>query len=94
MAVLRLGNLTLNELTKRLGIELTEEHKAFLEASRVDKVSDSYVKNYKIAPDTWHAFDLPSPSTNNVKTLNSMMKWKAKCLSSKGEISSLDIFKK
>ena len=55
----RLGNLTLNELTKRLGIELTEEHKGFLEASRVDKVSDSDVKNYKIASDTWHAFDLP-----------------------------------
>lgn len=59
MAGLILGNLTLNELTKRLGIELTEEHKDFLEVSRVDKVSDSYVKNYKIAPDTWHAFDLP-----------------------------------
>lgn len=55
----RLGNLTLNELTKRLGIELTEEHKGFLEASRVDKVSDSGVKNYKIAPDTWHAFKFP-----------------------------------
>ena len=60
MAVsIRLGNLTLNELTERLGIELTEEHKGFLEASRVDQVSKSGVKNYKIAPDTWHAFDLP-----------------------------------
>lgn len=60
MAVsIRFGNLTLNELTKRLGIELTEEHKGFLEASRVDQVSDSGVKNYKIAPDTWHAFELP-----------------------------------
>ena len=55
----RLGNLTLNELAGRLGIELSEEHKAFLTSTRVDKVSDSLDKNYKIPANTWHAFDLP-----------------------------------
>lgn len=55
----RLGNLKLNEVVSRLGIQLSDEDRKWFEESRVDKVSDQFNKNYDIPKNTWHAFDLP-----------------------------------
>ena len=56
----RLGNLKLNEVVSRLGIQLSDEDRKWFEESRVDKVSDQFNNNYEIPKNTWHAFDLPS----------------------------------
>ena len=56
----RLGNLKLNEVVSRLGIQLSDEDSKWFKESRVDKVSDQFNNNYKISKNTWHAFDLPS----------------------------------
>ena len=56
----RLGNLKLNEVVSRLGIQLSDEDSKWLKESRVDKVSDQFNNNYEISKNTWHAFDLPS----------------------------------
>lgn len=55
----RLGNLSVTELEGKLGIKLSEEHRASIEESRVNKVSDSNSMNYKIAKNAWHAFEFP-----------------------------------
>ena len=56
----RLGNLKINEVVSRLGIQLSDEDSKWFKESRVDKVSDQFNNNYEIPKNTWHAFDLPS----------------------------------
>lgn len=46
------GNLTVNALEKRLGIELSEDHKEYLESTRQDGASN-------VLGEKWHCFDIP-----------------------------------
>lgn len=59
MAYIRLGNLKTREIEKHLGIEFSKKYFEFLDSSRVDKISELGNKDYKIASDKWHGFDLP-----------------------------------
>lgn len=55
MVGFRLGNQKLEDITKHLGIELSQEHYEYLSPLRVDK-ADVPEGNY------WHCFELPSYS--------------------------------
>lgn len=59
MAYIRLGNLKTREIEKHLGVEFSKKDFEFLDSSRVDKISELGNKDYKIASDEWHGFDLP-----------------------------------
>lgn len=56
---LRLGNVRLDEINSLLGIQMSTEDYEWFKSSRVDQVSHSQDKNYKIPQMTWHAFELP-----------------------------------
>jgi len=56
----RLGNLKLNKVASRLGIQLSDEDRKWFEESRADKVSEWLNDNYRIPKNTWHAFSFPS----------------------------------
>ncbi len=47
-----LGNLSVKQITERLGIEITEDERKALEDSRQENAQN-------IAPDKWHGFDIP-----------------------------------
>ena len=47
-----LGNLTVSQLEKRLGITLTDDERQFLIGTNQEKAEN-------IKPDKWHCFDLP-----------------------------------
>ena len=47
-----LGNLSVPQLEKRLGIKLTDEEREFLENTRQQKAED-------IEKNKWHCFDIP-----------------------------------
>jgi hypothetical protein len=47
-----LGNLSVQQIEERLGIELTDEERAFLSSSRQQRAEG-------IAKDKWHCFDIP-----------------------------------
>jgi hypothetical protein len=47
-----LGNLTVNQIEKRLGIEFHDEIKSFMNESHQAKAD-------KIAKGKWHCFDIP-----------------------------------
>ena len=49
-----LGNLTVDQLERRLGIKLSEEHRKELADNRQEKVN-----NTPIEPGKWHCFDAP-----------------------------------
>ena len=49
-----LGNLTVDQLERRLGIKLSEEHRKELADNRQEKVN-----NTPIEPVKWHCFDCP-----------------------------------
>lgn len=48
----RLGNLKLNEVVSRLGIQLSYEDSKWFKERRVDKVSDQFNNNYEIPKNT------------------------------------------
>ena len=47
-----LGNLSVQRIEERLGIELTDEERAFLSSTRQEIANN-------IAKDKWHCFDIP-----------------------------------
>ena len=47
-----LGNLTVEQIENRLGIELTDDERILLKQSRQQEASN-------IKPDRWHCFDMP-----------------------------------
>ena len=47
-----MGNLSVEQIEERLGIELTEAEREELRSTRQMKATD-------IAPDKWHGFDFP-----------------------------------
>ena len=49
-----LGNLTINEIENRLGIEMSDEHKKELNRTHQDKVNDT-----PLGDGCWHCFDVP-----------------------------------
>lgn len=53
MCVILIGNLTIADLEKDLGIKFNEEDRQYLESTRQEDVSK------KLASDAWHFFDIP-----------------------------------
>lgn len=49
-----LGNLTIDEIENRLGIKLSEEHRAELQRTHQDKVNDT-----SLGDGCWHCYDAP-----------------------------------
>lgn len=49
-----LGNLSVQEIEKRLEITLSEDHRALLESSRQEPVNNTPLGDGK-----WHCFDIP-----------------------------------
>ena len=47
-----LGNLSIEQMERRLGVEFPEELKTIMSANRQEKADD-------IAKDKWHCFDIP-----------------------------------
>ena len=52
--IIMLGNLSVDQIEKRLGIELTAEEKETLNSTRQLAVNDT-----PIADNCWHCFDIP-----------------------------------
>jgi len=51
---IRLGNLSVEQIEKRLGIELSEDDRKLLKDTRQEPVNDVPIEHGK-----WHCFDLP-----------------------------------
>lgn len=49
-----LGNQTVDDMERRLHIKFSEEHRAFLEENRQQKVNDT-----PLEPGKWHCYDIP-----------------------------------
>jgi hypothetical protein len=47
-----IGNLSLDEMERRTGVQFPQELRSYLEANHQDKASD-------VAPGKWHCFDVP-----------------------------------
>jgi hypothetical protein len=57
-----LGNLTVEEMERRLGITLSDEHRRRFLDSRQEQVNDT-----PLAPGCWHCFDIPFMLVCDVK---------------------------
>ena len=53
MCVILIGNLTIADLEKDLGIKFNDADRQYLESTRQEDVSK------KLAHDAWHFFDIP-----------------------------------
>ena len=49
-----LGNLTVEQIEKRLGVELSDKDKTFLRETHQDRVNNTPLETGK-----WHCFDIP-----------------------------------
>ena len=49
-----LGNLTVRDIERRLGIELTDDERAALEETRQEPINRT-----PLGPGKWHCFDIP-----------------------------------
>ena len=59
-----LGNLTVEQIERRLGIRLTEEHRKELADNRQERVN-----NTPLEPGKWHCYDCPFMlMTHDMKT--------------------------
>lgn len=54
MSGFMLGNLTVEQMERRLGVTLSEEHRQIFKASRQEKVNDTPLES-----GCWHCFDIP-----------------------------------
>ena len=54
MAVIYLGNLSVDEIEKRTGITLTDEHRQYMNEHRQMEVNNTPIKK-----GFWHGFDIP-----------------------------------
>lgn len=52
MIVMMLGNLSISQIERRLGIELTEENREFLNKTHQEEAN-------RIISGKWHCFDIP-----------------------------------
>lgn len=52
--MIMLGNQTVKDIERRLGIELTEDQREMLNESRQEKVNNTPLEKGK-----WHCFDIP-----------------------------------
>lgn len=54
MAVIYLGNLSIEDIEKRTGITLTDEHRQYMNEHRQMEVNSTPIKK-----GFWHGFDIP-----------------------------------
>ncbi len=52
--IIHLGNLSVEQIEKRTGITLSDEHREYMKAHRQEAVNDT-----PIADGAWHCFDIP-----------------------------------